>query len=99
MKQERAGGRRIPEIHAHFHAMKWSFAFPERNFDRIAHVLVVHRLSIYFQHLKVNLVHVKGMGFKGAVFNRPIFNGSHFSYDDGFLVGLEDFLLLSLDRD
>src|SRR5882672_6304776 len=99
VKHKRTGGRRIPEIHADLYAVEWSLAFPERNFDRVAHVLVGDRLSIDFQHLKVNLVHVESMGLQGSVLDRPILDRPYFGGDDWLFVALEDFLLLSFHRD
>ena len=70
----------------------WKGPLPSQNgtLDRVAHVLIRHGFPSTSRHLKVNLVHVKGMGFKGAILDRPIFNGSDLGSDDGLFVRLKN---------
>src|SRR5882757_8577007 len=98
VKQKCAGGSGIAEIHADLHAVEWPLAFPERNFDGIAHVVIRDGLSIHLQHLEVNLVHVESVRLESAVFDGPILDRPYFGRDDRFLVALEDLLLLSVNR-
>src|SRR5258708_8445201 len=97
VKYKRACSGRIAEIHAHLHAVEGlSSATPEWNFDGVAHVLVGSGFAIDFQHLKVNLVHVKSMSLESPVLDGPILDRSHFGGDDGLLIAFEHFLLLSV---
>jgi hypothetical protein len=77
MKQENPRRSGISEIHPQFHARERPLAIPERNLDRVAHVLVGDWLSIHLQHLEVNLVDVEGMRFKRAVLDDPVFDCAH----------------------
>src|SRR5208283_5937699 len=60
---------------------------------------IAGRFSIHFQNLKVDLMDVESVGLERAVFDRPILNGSDFGGNGRLLIGLEDPLLLSVDRD
>jgi len=44
-------------------------------------------------------MHMEGVGFESAVFDRPVFHGSNVSCDHRLFVGLKHLLLLSVDRD
>ena len=61
--------------------------------------LVGDRFAIDFEHAEMDLMDVEGVGFESAIFDGPVFDGSNFGGDDGSFVGLEDFLLLSVDGD
>src|SRR5580700_372396 len=98
VKHKCAGDRRVAEIHTHLHAvvgMAWSL--PKRYLNGVT-VVLSHWLPIHLQHQEVNLVHVKGVGFKRAVLYGPVFNRTHLSLDHRLFVCLEDSLLLSLHR-
>src|SRR5882672_9554324 len=97
VKQRDASRGRIAEIHSNFHAVIRSGTFPERHFNGVAHVRVLDRLTINFQHLKMNLMQVEGMGFESAIFDRPVFDSAYFGCDGRFLIGFEYALLLSVD--
>src|SRR5258708_5328154 len=95
MKQGRTRSRRIPEINSNLHAVEWSFTLPERNVDRVTHVLICNWFSIHFQHLEVNLMHMECMRLQSSVFYRPILNRPNFGSDGRFFIGIEHSLLLS----
>src|SRR5882672_4801259 len=62
VKDEFASGRGVAEIHAHLHAViRMPRTFPVGNLDGIAQVAIRGRFAIHFQHLKMNLMHVKGV--------------------------------------
>src|ERR1019366_4140551 len=99
VKQESAGGRGIAEIHSQLHAVVGSGASPVRDFDGVTKIVIRSRLAIDLHDPKVDLVNVEGMGLKGAVLDRPIFNRADLGGNHGLFVGLEDLLFLSVYGD
>src|SRR5580692_11682388 len=99
VKHEGAGNRGIAEIKATLDAvvgMTWSL--PEGNLIGVAQ-LRRDGLSIHFGKQEMDLVDVEIMGLEGVVFDDPVFDGADMSGDCGLLVGFENLLFLSVNRD
>ncbi len=100
MKHKRTGNCGIAKIHAHLYAMvRMAGAFPERNLDGIAQILIRNRLSVHFQYFEVNLVDVKGVRLERAILHGPVFDSAHVSRDHRLFIRFKHFLLLSVDGD
>jgi len=99
VEDECAGDGRIAEIHSYFHAGIRPGPRPVGDFDGVTKILVGNGFSVDFQHHEVDLVDVKVVRFEGVVFNGPVFYRTDFRGNRWLLVGLENLLLLSVDRD
>ena len=90
MEHKRTGNCGIAKIHAHLYAMvRMAGAFPERNLDGVAQILICNWLSVHFQHFEVNLVDVKGVCLKRAILYDPVFDGANVSGDHGLFIRLQ----------
>jgi transposase len=99
VKHKSTCNRWITEIHAHLDAVVgMTRPFPEGNLDRVAQILMLDRLPVHFRHQEMDLMHVKRMRLEGMVFDHPVFYRSHVSRDHWLLVGFENLLLLSVNR-
>lgn len=75
MIDEGSDGAGLAKIHAQLHArIHWAVSIPVRDVDCVSEVGLVHRNSIPFQQLKMQLVDVEVVQLLRAVFNDPVFD-------------------------
>ena len=92
---------RPAEIHLDLDVCRIAFAVPIGHLEDIVELLLLFRNldAIDGFHQEVDLMHVEFMDLRCAVLDRPFLHGAPCRRYRRWRVGIEDLLLLSIDRD